>query len=72
MILISQASLRETAQVKNTGIQSVWNRANKFGPRHRKSFKRLLLKIVGMDDWICNNCSVIVTNLKRLVFSKNK
>ena len=72
MILISQASLRETAQVKNTCLQSVWNRANKFGPRHRKSFKRLLLKIVGMDDWICNNCSVIVTNLKRLVFSRNK
>ena len=72
MILISQASLRETAQVKNTCLQSVWNRANKFGPRHRKSFKRLLLKIVGMDDWICNNCSFIVTNLKRLVFSKNK
>ena len=72
MILISQASLRETAQVKNTCLQSVWNGANKFGPRHRKSFKRLLLKIVGMDDWICNNCSVTVTNLKRLVFSKNK
>ena len=72
MILISQASLRETAQVKNTCLRSVWNRANKFGPRHRKSFKRLLLKIVEMDDWICNNCSVIVTNLKRLVFSKNK
>jgi len=67
MILISQASLRETAQVKNTCLQSVWNHANKFGPRLRKSFKRLLLKIVGMDD-----CSVIETNLKRLVFSKNK
>ena len=68
MILISQASLRETAQVKNICLQSVWNRANKFEPRHRKSFKRLLLKIVGIDD-----CSVyIVTNLKRLVFCKNK
>ena len=68
MILISQASLRETAQVKNICLQSVWNRANEFEPRHRKSFKRLLLKIVGMED-----CSVyIVTNLKRLVFSRNK